>query len=236
MLRTARNTDIANKKKDGQTKFPDFICDNGIIEHFQVFADKERKKDGAVVLKDRNAAIKDLDKEMASGKLEATRSFTRTMSYENLKASFQKNWIHHIERLDKYDGNKNNVCFLIESECFGLVMESDFSIEHELGIHTGKIIENYIPSEERFSSPLLGRCKELLDFIYQYKDKVQYVIFTSYQKQTQRNPSGFTVEIIKTDKAQYIANLLMPYPYRFSNYSVAVESHHAISLGIKEEP
>ena len=175
LLLTADNTDLKTK----QTNFPDFECDNGIIEHFRVTATNENKKGSksCKVDNDINSEIEkeikeDLETGVLEGRYEKEHVYS-TQTFDFFVKSFKKNWEKHIESLNKYDGNTENVCFLIESDCFGLKMERDNSINHSLGIKTGRIVENYIgDGKECFNSILLGRCKELLEYVYTFKDKV----------------------------------------------------------------
>ena len=217
LIVSAQNTDFKNAKTEkNETRFPDFICTNGLIEHFQISGTKE-KKDGSQIAKDRGKCDKDIDTAINNGEQHVSKVFSVHQSYDDFAASFKRNWNNHISKLRNYQGNKDNVCFMIESDGFGLVMELKSNLNYQLGITTGNIVEHYLSNrEERFNSPLLGRCKELLEYIYQYKDEVQYVIFVS--------SNG--IEIIKTDMAQYIASLLGDYGF----HSAITSEYHTADI------
>lgn len=218
LIVSAQNTDFKNAKiEKKETKFPDFICDNGLIEHFQISGTKETRN-GSQIAKDRGKCNKDIDTAINNGEQHVSKTFSVHQSYNDFIESFKHNWNNHISKLRNYQGNKDNVCFMIESDSFGLVMELKPNLNYQLGITTGNIVEHYLSNkEEHFSSPLLGRCKELLEYIYQYKDEVQYVIFVSSSR----------IEIIKTDMAQYIASLLGNYEF---HSAITWENHVANSL------
>lgn len=219
LILSVKNTDLQNAETGKkETKFPDFICNNGLIEHFQISGTEEIKS-GSQIGKDRGKCNKDIDAAIKNGEQHVSESFSVCQSYEDFIASFKRNWEKHISKLDKYQGNKDNVCFMVENNAFGLVMELNPSLNYQPGITTGNIVKNYYDycnRKEHFNSPLLGRCKELLEYIYQYKDEVQYVIFISFNK----------IEIIKTDMAKYIASLLDSYRY----YSTITEEIHTADL------
>ena len=207
LLLTAENTDL----KTNQTNFPDFKCENGLIEHFQVTATKETKK-GAKSKQEYGKNDSDLIKEFTN---DLQNNFSKSsyekrysmpnQSYENFVHSFKENWKNHIESLKKYEGNKQNVCFLIESDCYGLKMRLAKETDYILGIRTGKIVENYEDNRnEKFATIMLGRCKELLKFVNEYKNLVQYIIFVS----------PCYVELIKTSEANYIVSLLKEYQFQ----------------------
>lgn len=222
LIVSAQNTDFQNAETGKkETKFPDFICTNGLIEHFQISGTKENQN-GSQIKKDRGKCDKDIDAAIENGEQHISKSFSVNQSYDDFVASFKRNWNNHISKLHNYQGNKDNACFMIESDCFGLKMELKPNLNYQLGIKTGNIVENYLSNRgEKFKSLLLGRCKELLEYIYQYKDEVQYVIFISSEK----------TEIIKTDMAQYIAGLLGDYEFRST---ITTEYHNAdITVSIK---
>lgn len=203
LLTTAVNTD----KTTSETNFPDFKCENGIIEHFYVTASEENKKgseDKIVESSENKKMEKRIDKDFQENNLkESYMSEYKQplLSYENFENSFKKNWKKHLDSLNKYKGNKENVCFLIESKTFGLTMKIKRRQEYTLGITTGRIVENYTNKLENFDHILLGRCKSVLEYIDKFKNDVHYVIFVSDGE----------VEILKTEYAKYISELLDEY-------------------------
>lgn len=211
LLDTAKNNDI----ETGKTTFPDFICQNGIIEHFKVFASKETKKKGSELMIDYSELDKKIENRFEFDKQNGTLKNSyyeekqlSKQSYELFCKSFKSNWNNHIESLKAYkkdhDLHNKKVCFLIENMSFGMKMEIKYPDDYTLGIHTGRIIENRKNEKEYFEQIMVGRCKELLQIIYDSRELVDYVICYSDNKH---------IEIIKTDQTEYIANLLPEYKY-----------------------
>lgn len=150
------------------SEFPDFIFENGFIEHFQVTSAKETKK-GAKVAEAITYFEKDcelVDEEMSKTLTlshEVNQFYTHQMemncpecSYEYYEKSFKKNFEHHIESLERYTEANNVGIFLIEQS------GSPITILKE-----NKFVDLYH----------LQMDASLLDYLYQYKDKVQYVVF-----------------------------------------------------------
>ena len=213
LLESAINTDFENEEIGiKKTAFPDFRCSNGLIEHFQISGTNETDG-GSQILKDRSKCDKDIQASIENGESHIEKSFPVYQSYDGFCASFKRNWEKHISKLRNYKGNKDCVCFMIESNSLGLIMNLEPDLEFQLGILTGNIVEHYCCCKgEHFRSPLLGRCKELLEYIYKYKEEVQYVIFLSEEG----------IEMIKTDMSQYIAGLLGNYRFHAAS---TTESH-----------
>ena len=95
---------------------------------------------------------------------ENTLSYDKS-TYENYVQAFKKNFESHIDSLKKYDGSKENGTFLIE--------QVDGSL----------FIDGAVP----YKPYSLSIDKELLQYVYQYKDYLTYVLFTD----------GESFEIIK---------------------------------------
>lgn len=211
LLDTAKNNDL----ETGKTAFPDFICQNGIIEHFKVFASKETKRGSELMIDDFKLDEKikrRIDSDKQNGTLKNSYYDEKQLSkqsYELFCKSFKNNWNNHIESLKTYkkyhDLYNKKVCFLIENMSFGMTMELKYPNDHTLGIHTGRIIENRKNKKEHFDQIMVGRCRELLQIIYDSKELVDYVICYSING---------TMEIIKTEQTEYIASLLPEYQYR----------------------
>ena len=208
LLDTAKNNDI----ETGETTFPDFICQNGIIEHFKVFASKETKK-GSELMIDYAELDKKIENKIELDKQNGTLKNSyyeekqlSKQSYELFCKSFKNNWDNHIESLKAYkkdhDLYNKKVCFLIENMSFGMTMELKYPNDYTLGIHTERIIEN---KKEHFDQIMVSKCRELLQIIYNSKELVDYVICCSING---------NMEIIKTEQAKYIASLLPEYQYR----------------------
>lgn len=156
-----------NKKA---SKFPDFIFEGGFIEHFQVSASKENKKGSSFkqALSEFNIQTKKDCEELTKQWLQ--RDFKPNTittipheltfdenKYEYFVDSFKRNFEKHIDSLKKY-GEQNKIgVFLIE--------QTDAMI----------FIEGSYPSV----SYSLFFDKALLEYIYGFKDILQYVVFTN---------------------------------------------------------
>lgn len=212
LLTTAKNND----NETGRTDFPDFTCSNGIIEHFKVFASKESRKRGSELMKELSTLddkVEDKFKtDWKNGILKEAyceEIQVPEQSYDLFCKSFKENWNSHITSLnsykEKHDLHNKKICFLIENMSYGLKMKIKYPGDYIPGIHTGDIAKNRVNRKEEFNHVMIGRSKELLEFIYENKDMIDYVICYS---------NDGCIEFIKTDQAKYIESLLPEYKYR----------------------
>ena len=115
-------------------------------------------------------------------------------SYRFFFDSFKKNWTHHIKSFEQYDGEKRVGVFLIESEA------TSFK-EMINGKYSGRLYR-------------IQDDKDLLEFIFPYRDQIQYVIFEGAQlfeiieidlipELIKRIPNGLSFD----PGVQYITNL-----------------------------
>lgn len=169
---------LTAKENEQANDFPDFICKNGFIEHFQVSASGETKK-GSLYKQEESCFERQSNETLVNKKDEYLNSifepntlttYENTLSYdkstyENYVQAFKKNFESHIDSLKKYDGSKENGTFLIE--------QVDGSL----------FIDGAVP----YKPYSLSIDKELLQYVYQYKDYLTYVLFTD----------GESFEIIK---------------------------------------
>lgn len=139
-----------------------------------------------------------------SGKIETlTQVFTYPRhSYEYFCTSFKKTWEHHAESLDQYGGCKDMAAFMIEYQEHTLHMCEDFS---ELKLKE-KISYGDLFKGERYSYYRLSRDKNLLNYIYGYKGKIDYVVMVTDDELPEiikvenipellkLNPHGFLIE------------------------------------------
>lgn len=150
------------------SEFPDFIFENGFIEHFQVTSAKETKKGSksaeasASFEKECESANEEMLKTLMQSH-EVNQFYTHQMemdcpecSYEYYEKSFKKNFEHHIESLERYTGAKNVGIFLIEQSGSPITILKD-----------NKFVDFYHLQMDAL----------LLDYLYQYKDKLKYVVF-----------------------------------------------------------
>lgn len=113
------------KPNDKPSDFPDFVFENGFIEHFQITSSKTNKK-GAKQLKDISLLKNKVEKvtkrlkEEWNDNLNCNKIHSEhwTMkyskhSYKYLCDSFKQNWQKHMESYNKYTGNKDIGIFMI---------------------------------------------------------------------------------------------------------------------------
>lgn len=221
--------------------FPDFIFDNGFIEHFQITSSKETRK-GATETKEQNQFYKKVEIETEQFKEECERipSFDKVRSkswerencehsYSNLLESFKRNFEHHIESLDKYSGNKDIGIFIIENAEFALSMLENVYVDWIDGMSSGDMLEQQI-----FNCYRISRDKNVLNYIYGFKDKIKYIIYV-YEGQEEVKNSANSIcteyvqkknyEVIKVDSIPYILKLL---PWEFEIYPMYVKSVSSI--------
>lgn len=191
------------------SRFPDFIFENGFIEHFQVTSSAVTKK-GAKHTKKENEFRRKVDADTEKLKEEwnetpsfdAVRSkswaFTNpTHSYEFLVDSFKHNWEHHMGSYAKYTGSKQIGMFMIEYPEFALEMRENVYQDWIDGMSQGDMRE-----QEKFKEYRLSRDKNLLQYIYQFKDEIQYVVFLNHMR----------IEVIRAENIPHLIKLL-PWDY-----------------------
>ena len=153
--------------------FPDFVFDGGFIEHFQVTSAKETTRKGD----EHRIAESQFEKDSHEHFDRVKREFLNTApcpqtlttdilemespeySYEYFVQSFKKNFEHHIESLDKFDGDNLVGMFLVEHTGARIT-----------ALRYGKHPCNY-----------LIKCdKDLLEYLNGFADKLKYLIYLSY--------------------------------------------------------
>ena len=152
LLKTARDTDYVH------TRFPDFICDGGWIEHFALTFGRSSNKGYENVRLEQQSLLscgvplgpwKIVSIEFSAG------------SYDNFKRSLDRVWKKHIDSFRK-------------SELSLMSMTGVFLLEID-----DRSIMAYLYDEERhlirdFYSVLFD--KQFLDFIYESRNVVKYVL------------------------------------------------------------
>lgn len=155
-----------------QSDFPDFLFENGFIEHFQISASKETRKGAehrqrqALFCKEAEQRFQRMCSELNNAP--PANSLARETfeieappySYEMYAASFQKNWQHHIDSLQKYVGCRDVGVFLIE-------YQGPLFMVLQCGRFTGFYH--------------LHQDAQILQYMATYKDKLSHVIFTDGQ-------------------------------------------------------
>lgn len=104
------------------SKFPDFVCDNGFIEHFEVTATKEDKNGSEIRQHDfkMSKRMKNIDQSIlgeSNSGCEYFAAIEPPSSYENFVSSFKKNFEHHIQSFEKCSERESYVCsaFMIDN-------------------------------------------------------------------------------------------------------------------------
>jgi hypothetical protein len=203
------------KPNSAPSEFPDFTSDRGFVEHFQVSSSEITKRAGALHKKEyaefqkvanqkERQLMDEMNEHPESGKIETlTQVFTYPRhSYEYFCTSFKKTWEHHAESLDQYGGCKDMAAFMIEYQEHTLHMCEDFS---ELKLKE-KISYGDLLKCEHYSYYRLSRDKNILNYIYGYKDKIDYVVMVTGDELPEiikvenipellkLNPHGFLIE------------------------------------------
>lgn len=202
------------KPNEKLSDFPDFIFDNGFIEHYKVTSSKTNKK-GSVHIKEISNFNKSVEieannlKEKWSNELNSEKLHSKhwTMiypnhSYEYLCESFKKNILNHIESMKRYTGNKDISIFMIEYSDLALTMYENVFEDWLDGLSNGDLREPELIEFYRIS-----RDKELLNYIYNLNSSIKYIIFVY----------GKEYEVIKLDNIPYILKL-MPWSYVIAPY------------------
>ena len=152
------------------SKFPDFVFEDGFIEHFQITASKENKKGAchkqaqAEFHREMDCVQEKLRQELEKSPLPIQNTIS-TISYEMLppeysyemfQSSFRKNLEHHIGSLQKYTGAKNIGIFLVEyvGPLFKTMRDGDF-------VHFYQLHEDV----------------EMLRILDEYKEQISYIVF-----------------------------------------------------------
>ena len=207
--------------------FPDFIFENGFIEHFRVTSSHVTRKGATHTRKESdfrrtvNGEKKELESmwnETPSFDKVRSKSWTfpyPTHSYEFLVNSFKENWENHLKSYHKYLGSKQIGIFMIEYMEDALAMCENVYCEWINGMSQGDMRE-----QEEFKEYRLSRDKNLLEYIYQFKNEIQYVIFLNHAR----------IEVICTENIPYLMKL-MPWSYVIYPLQVTtVESVYNISV------
>lgn len=162
--------------------FPDFIFSGGFIEHFEVTS-SHSNRNGSTMKRELDKLNRDIEsKEKAlmsemnetpcyEGKIVTSDSWHSKHTYEDFCISFKRNWEKHIDKRDKYLGDKSIGIFMIQYDDSALVMNPVFpNIKTE--IYYGDLLDrlDYIGYR-------LTHDSEILEYIYQFKEKIQYVVF-----------------------------------------------------------
>lgn len=190
------------KINEKTSEFPDIILNNGFIEHFQITSSKENKN-GAVHIKELTKFKSKIEKDMMA--IQVNHDFSKkhwTMqypehSYEKLVKSLEKNWNNHIESYEKYNKKKDISIFMIQYSDMALGMYENVYEYWIDGMSNGDLRK-----PEKLNCYRMSRDKKILKYMYEFKDKIKYVIFVYGEK----------CEVIKLENIPYILRLI-PWNY-----------------------
>lgn len=194
------------KANEELSKFPDFTFDNGFIEHFQITSSKEEIGKGSEHIKEINNFECKIRKEKL--KIQDEKNFTSKHwimkysehSHEYLVNSLMKNWNSHFESFQKYEGKRDIAIFMVQYLDMALEMYENVYENWVDGMNNGDLRK-----PEKLDCYRITRDKEILEYIYEFKEKIKYVIFVYGEK----------CEIIKLENIPYILKLI---PW---NYAIA---------------
>ena len=131
-------------------------------------------------------------------------------SYSNIADSFKRNWEHHMESCGKYTGSKQIGIFMIEYPEIALAMCENVYHDWIDGMSHGDMRK-----QEEFTEYRLSRDANLLQYIYQFKEQIHYVIFLNHMR----------IEVIRIENIPYLIKLL---PWDYNIYPLTVNSSTSI--------
>ena len=241
-LNAIRKANANNKSSE----FPDYIFDNGFIEHFQITSSKVTRKGSGQIIKEKSFEREVKDKqdkfvEMCNEtpSYDKVRSCVSEMkfpahSYNYLVQSFKKNCEHHLESMQKYNGAKDIGIFLIENSDTALTMIEDIFVDWKNGMSHGDLRE-----QQSFNCYRLSRDKNMLEYLYGLRNDLKYVIYVYTDVIHQNGGTGFAAfdcdevkkfEIIKTENIPYLLKLLPWNFYIGSKQVTAISAMYNISV------
>ena len=206
---------------------------NEFIEHFQNTT-KKTNKNGAKQLEELSRFKNKVEK--ATQRLEEEwndnpdcnkiRSESWAMkypehSYKYLCKSFKRNWENHIASYNKYKGNKQIGIFMVEYSDLVLTMYENVYTDWINCMTNGDFRE---PEKVKFYR--LTRDKNLLEYIYSFKEDIKYVFFVY----------GKDCEIIKLESIPYLLKL-MPWEYTIAPYigTTLISSIYSVTMSDDSE-
>ena len=157
LLNTAVDNDSKNK-----TEFPDFLCNGGWIEHFSVTFGPILDNGGYKNCQIEQQAFKNATQSVGeNNRIIYPSTEISAGSYKNFETSLRRAWEKHIIRFHKsgIDPARQTGVFLIEVDDSGIILH----ISDEQGIN-------------HRSCYSMGLDEQSLDFIYQSRGIVKYVI------------------------------------------------------------
>ena len=192
-------------------QFPDFVSDEGVVEHFQITSSEtskvgaEYKKAFSVHKKEFEKEVKQLKSEMEEnpsfGEIKSVESgffYRGGHSHENLIFSLKQSVNKHIISEEKYEGVKSTKIFMLEYDELSLKMKIDYPDVKQERLY-GDLLRR-----EKVSDYRLSRDKEALNYLYDKRDYIDYVVFVTEH----------LFEIIKVEDIPEILKLIV-FDYEF---------------------
>ncbi|EMF46250.1 hypothetical protein B481_1977 [Planococcus halocryophilus Or1] len=205
-----------SEPNSNNNNFPDFVFGSGFIEHFAVTSSLVDKKGAkqtreSYVFKKKSETnfLKHLDS--SEEEILVSHSFGRNFekhTHLNIVNSIKKSWIKHIESYDKNTSEFTHRIFLIEYT--DIILQTAVSRRNE-------------PTEV-FDTYRISVDEHLLDWIYTYKEKIDYLILVNLL-----SPS---IEVIRIN---HIPDLIKEIPEIGCAPVIGIESHKFMGFKIKEE-
>ena len=151
--------------------FPDFISDNGFIEHFTVTSSTENKKgstqkrESSLYRKESLEKFEEISKENDPTVyiINTPMKELKGHRYINILNSIKQNWEKHVESYDKSITSLNKGVFLIEYT--DIMINTAFSVKYG--------------SEDIYDTYRITGDTKLLEWIYKYRNKINYLIFVN---------------------------------------------------------
>ena len=170
----------AAKENFMASEFPDFIYDNGFIEHFEITSSKENRKGSSkkindfLIDKEITPEIKEFNKSCGDMEIGERRSDSWSNkdvphSYDNLEKSLKQNLEHHLGQAQKYNGKKDLKIYLVEYGDFGVEMCENIDTNLEYFAKNQRKPEHYWNYR-------LSKDKKMLKYLYNFQNQIDYII------------------------------------------------------------
>ena len=221
LINSAKPTDSESK-----TEFPDFISNNGFIEHFHITSGKSTRKgydittEESKMLKSHDSFMANINSALPQNNNEILFSQHHTQfcrkndSVENFHISFKTCWADHIKHLHNYNGNKHLSCFLISSDDVLSVYEH---MDDDNNIFYGDL------ARQQKINFCLSYDLDLLDYIYEYRTDIDYVIYLNIMRNY--------VEIIKVLNIPAIKEYIPKHKYELYSL-IALETSSTYGIHV----
>ena len=210
------------------SEFPDFIYDNGFIEHFEITSSKENRKGSSKKIndflfdKEITPKIKEFNKSYGDMEIGERRSDSWSNkdvphSYDNLEKSFKQNLEHHLGQAQKYNGKKDLKIYLVEYGDFGVEMCENIDTNLEYFAKNQR-------KPEHCWNYRLSKDKKMLKYLYNFQNQIDYIIMNYHDYS----------EIIKIENIPSIIERL-PYEYLIvGRNNIVIRKQTNIKIGFDD--